>query len=195
MRCIRSCKRTGAKTSKMKNWIKEVFNLENLIRIYKIERSLVLLSVSFAVLSLYSMLSLLMLPDHPVEKKQVEETVLAGVEVWHKRVLSLKKMAFALEERTGSASLLRSSAVAPFRSASGNESRTQHMADEPPEVRVKALIKQGFVRVALIDIDGEESKLMREQNAFGAKGRILRIDNEGVTWVWGTKEFRSLIWE
>lgn len=178
----------------MKTRIKDVLNIENAIRIYR-ERPLALLSLSFVVLSLYSILNLFMLTEDHVEKKQLEEDVLVGREAEQKRLLSLKRKAVVLEERAGVVPLSRGGAALPFSSALANETRALSLPETPPEVRVKALGAKSFIRVALIDIDGEESKLMREQDTFGTIGRILRIDNEGVTWLWGSKEFRSLIWE
>lgn len=177
----------------MKNRIKDVFNVENAVRIYR-ERPLALLSALFAVLSLYSVLSLFMLTDCPVEKKLTEGTTFASTEALEKRSLSLQGKIAALEERAGAGSLSRVFASIPFGFA-GNEPSIPSMAEAPPLVRVKALGERGSVRVALIDVASEESKLVCEKDEFGSAGRIVRIDDDGVTWIWGSKKFRSLIWE
>lgn len=158
------------------------------------DRPAALLSIIFTVSWLYSMSTLYALAGSPDEKSQ-EETVARSAEAESaEKLRSLKSKAVALELRSD-ASLPRQagSAVIPFDIAGGNLKLPLEQA--PPDVKVRALGERGAVKVALIDIGGEESRLLCEQDEFGESGRVLRIDNEGVTWTWGSKEFRSLIWE
>lgn len=159
------------------------------------ERPIALLSIIFTISWFYSMITLYTLVGDNEEKKPEEAAVRTAGEECAEKLLPLKSKAAALEQQTGAASRRASvSAACPFDVASCDEMKFS-LAETPPDVKVRALGARGAVKVALIDIDGEESKLMGEQDVFGTTGRVLRIDNEGITWAWGAKEYRSLIWE
>lgn len=158
-------------------------------------RPIALLSIIFTLSWFYSMFTFYTLVGDTKEKKPEEATVRRAGDECAEKLLPLKSKAAAFELRTGAASRLASGfASCPFDLVSCDNLKFS-LAETPPDVKVRALGARGAVRVALIDIDGEESKLMSEQDVFGETGRVLRIDNEGVTWVWGSKEYRSLIWE
>lgn len=159
------------------------------------ERPIALLSIIFTVSWFYSMVTLYTLVGDTEGKNPEEAAVRTAGEECAEKLLPLKSKAAALGLRTGAGSRRASSSAAcPFDVASCDEMKFA-LAETPPDVKVRALGARGAVKVALIDIDGEEGKLLCEQDVFGTTGRVLRIDSEGVTWAWGTKEYRSLIWE
>lgn len=167
---------------------------EKIIRACR-DRPIVLLSIIFTVSWFYSMLTLYTLVSGPDEEKQEEAAARAAADECEEKLRPLKNKAAILEFRGGEASRLASgSAAVPFGIAD-DDSMKLALAETPPDVKVRALGARGTAKVALIDIDGEESRLMCEHDVFGATGRVLRIDDEGVTWAWGSKEYRSLIWE
>lgn len=159
------------------------------------DRPVALLLIIFAVSWLYSMFTLYALTGSPDEKRR-EETIARSAEAeCAEKLRSLKSKTAALGLRADAALPRQAgSAVIPFDIAGGDNLKLP-LETAPPEVKVRALGERGTVKVALIDIGGEESRLMCEQEVFGESGRVLRIDNEGVTWAWGSEEFRSLIWE
>lgn len=66
----------------------------------------------------------------------------------------------------------------------------------PPSLYVRAVAVGAKVRTALIDLDGENGRLVRENEPLlpGA-GKVVRINSEGVTWTWNSQEFFSLLKE
>lgn len=62
-----------------------------------------------------------------------------------------------------------------------------------PTVTLKALAVLGGESVCVLDIDGEKpGTVFRECGSFGGgKGRIVKIDADGVTWRWADKEYAA----
>lgn len=179
----------------MKNGWQYLFSNDNIQRIFR-EQSRASLIIIFAVFWFYSMLCLRSHLGAFCGKAQSENTAGEANKAVKERLLTLKSKADAFERRMGAASLcLRDSAAVPFDTAPEKYHLSFALEKSPPVVKVRALGLRGKAKVALIDIDGEECRLMYEQDTFGMLGRVLMIDDEGVVWIWGTKEFRSLIWE
>lgn len=161
------------------------------------DRPVVLLSVVFTVFCFYSIFGLYMLAAGADAEKQQESAGQAVRDNGKERLLLLKNKAEVLDEHRAKAVLPRSpdSVAVPFGFVPAGDGSGSSLAETFPQVKVRALGERGAARVALIDIDGEECRLVCEQEEFGAAGRVLRIDDKGITWAWGSREFRSLIWE
>lgn len=62
----------------------------------------------------------------------------------------------------------------------------------PPSLCVRAVAVGAKARTALINLDGEEGILVREEETLlSGAGRVVSINSEGVTWIWNSEEFFS----
>ena len=77
--------------------------------------------------------------------------------------------------------------------ASDRAQSARRMPGYAPTVILKALAVLGGESVCVLDIDGEEpGRVFRAGDVFGGgKGRVVKINADGVTWRWADREYAA----
>lgn len=161
-------------------------------------RKSVVLLIIFIAFWLYSIGGSYYLIGYTDEPESGGNAAQTAADAANGELFLLSNKTAAYERSHAAASSFAASAragISPLRAASGEENAKLLSAESSPEVTVRAVGFLGKSRVTILDIDNEAGRLMREGDVFGAKGRVLRIDNEGVMWTWGSLRYKSLIWE
>lgn len=71
--------------------------------------------------------------------------------------------------------------------------KTLSVPEYPPNINIRALVVMGSGSIVVLDIEGEvPGKICKVGTTFGEnKGRIITIDNKGVTWTWLKTKHRT----
>lgn len=177
----------------MKNKMNNIFT-EAAPRLLK-EYPLVFVAVIFAVIWLYSLCSLCLFAVHSASGVCASESVNAG---GNEETASLREgLGLYRQCAAGRGRLLKlaeASEGSPFHVDIKIKPETAKYIPEqaPPSLYVRAAVVGAKARTALINLNGEEGILVREDEPLlSGAGKVVRINSEGVAWTWNSEEFFS----
>lgn len=159
------------------------------------EYPLVFVAVICAVIWLYSLCSLCLFAVHSAGGARASESVNVGA---NEEIASLREgLGLYRQCAAGRGRLLKlaeASEGSPFHVNIKIKPETAKYLPEqaPPLLYVRAVAVGAKARTALINLDGEEGILVREdEQLLSGVGKVVRINREGVTWTWNSEEFFS----
>lgn len=165
------------------------------------EYPLAILALILAVLWFYSLGNLYLSAGYAAETTGRYTAEPAWEEPMEKSLAVLKDRAVSLKDRraekTQLLELTNFSGISPCYSGRGETTENDSLsAEEPPTVRIRALAVCGGEKIAVVDIDGGDTKLVRENDSLaGSSARVLGINSRDVVWSWNSREFHSSLFE